>query len=302
MERHRIAQRLLGRPLDAMREALALVDDVMPANGHPDLDGEQFVVGEPAPRRVTLLHPRREVDPSQSSRQRQQVAPHAQRRGHVVDHVAELVQRLSHQPTYPIGRQSLSRGVDRQYPAQLRQGVGVAQVLDERIAHLTQPVLHLDLAGERHLLALMEALCEIGLVEPHAREDARPIGDRHLDDRQSGPGTLHDDLVHGSDGRGFAADRQRPERSRCRQVEVSGGIVAQEVLDGQYAELPERLGFGGVHKSHRRHGFGPRRRPGHSRAHTMTRSDRVSQGARSRRRRTWAPRACLSRSRCRRSW
>ena len=55
--------------------------------------------------------------------------------------------------------------------------------------------------------------------------------------------------MHASDHGGLGTSPHIPERSDVREVEVAGGIVAQQIADGRHSHATERLRARTVHES-----------------------------------------------------
>ena len=148
LEREGRAQRGERGAVDAVRDAGVLAGERVAAHRHAELQQQQLVVGEPrACGRVASASRRGKWIVAQRRVQRDEPAVDAQRRGQVVGHVGEVVDRRRDEPAEPV-RSTAPRscgGPGGRGPPSA-SSCSARELLDERALDLLEAVVELDLA------------------------------------------------------------------------------------------------------------------------------------------------------------
>ena len=199
-----------------------------------ELEQEEVVEGEAAPRGGEARVGLREVEVVKRLRERHEPAPQPDRFGQNLGHLpGERVHEAPHERAQRPLRQPLRERVDRHEPARVQAVVLAA--LDDLVVGLLDDDRALvagDLAVQHELLAALEDAREIAAAEPargrvaarvpqeHAERRARPAGRRwtHADDRPRARGRL--------------AGLERAEGREARAVLVAERDEEERVLDG----------------------------------------------------------------------
>ena len=258
-----------GRPDDriggGVHEDLrgGIADALSSALDHAELEGQEFVEGQPTQRGVPAGERRRVVRLLDGPGDRHQVLITGDGGGQVLRvGVAGLVERLADRGAEADGGQPRGQRVDRHDPARVQQ---------LRLAHLARKHLELgvvegqpapevlDLPGHDDLGTDMQAPLDEPTTEPGRVDRARVVLESR--DRPLGPTAkpaLDPDIADGRLGRDHVPvrdEQQVPELAHLAQVVVPARQVEQQVADVVEPELDPRSTKGG-----RRAEPGPRER------------------------------------------
>ncbi len=242
-ERHRRSQACERGTLIGVRDPGVLARRGVLALGEPDLQHEQLVEDEPLPSCSQAHSVVGEVDLVQRGTvgDERVFEPHPDRQ--VIGHVGVVLDGVGDEPAEPVHRQSLGGAVHRQDTGEVLGVLFGGKSLDVGRLDLLDPLeAHRDPSREGDAVAGGELLRAVGLVEPHADENARTVHYRDLDDREARLGLLDADLVDAPDDSHVGPDLRRGQRRDVREVQVPERVVANEVADRRDVELGQQLG------------------------------------------------------------
>ncbi len=219
-----------------------LVLPLLPADQHRDLHQQQLPEGDAFAGLVQLLLVAGVMHLADRTRQRWQALAPLDIVGHLVAHLVGACQGGIDAGADPAGGEAVGLWVNRHQPPGVE--ATLAATLEGGVHHrqAAASTLLLDLAGEHDLVADMEALGEVRLVEPDRLHPAAVIAEKRFG-RASAPtaGTRTDHLDSDLDGL-LGALHQEDHVDGAGEVLVPARIVLQQVPDGVDAQPLELLG------------------------------------------------------------
>ena len=233
LEGKRAPQRAHVLAVDHMTRGIATLELDAPAGEKSHLQAQQLVIGKAAACALLGGERRREVDLAQGARLAHELVARDEADGKEVADVSGIGERRRDDAAHPGGAQALAHRVDRE-DARVGSAVcGRSQHLVEGRLDLLEAVGEVDLARERHEVALGDLLGDPGLTEERRLDDARVVENVDLDDLHAGLGALEldpVDLAHHGD---LASDLGHADGHDVGEVEVAVGHVQQEVADAR---------------------------------------------------------------------